>query len=361
MQDSVIVTKAGAISPFGNDIKSIISKIQGNKNGILTDRFNKIKDFNFYGQGFKTKTYTDRSSQLCVHAVGQCMGDISSGSYDLGLMTASKYGCLESAMKYLNQLKTLKNTWFASPMQFTHSICNMPNSIACIEFGIKGVTNHFFGNAEASLHALWQATVSLKETIAKEIIVCAFDSISDEHIRVIDLEEKSNEVVYSEAAASLRLKLKQVSDEDDILCEIIGIGFSSDEERGKSLEYAIAKSLKDANITPEDVNFFVSNAYLTNDFYNFEKRHIEKAICEGIPVLMLKRYFGESSSASIFMSMVAICNAVDMQLPFNFVNITDNNFDKMIHANNIAVLVAYNNAGDTAAISIKIGGKNGYR
>ena len=359
MKNNVIVAKVGAISPFGNDIKSIISKIQSNQNGILTDRFNRIKDFNFYGLGFKTKTYTDRSSQLCVHAVAQCIGDANLEPYDLGLMTASKYGCLESAMKYLNQLKTLKNKWFASPMQFTHSICNIPNSIACIEFGIKGITNHFFGNAQASLHALWQACVSLKETIAKEIIVCAFDSISDEHIRVIGLEQKSNEIVYSEAAASMRLKLEHESNDDERLCEITGIGFSSSEERGKSLEYAISKSIKDANITPKDVKFFVSNAYLTNDFYNFEKKYVEEAIYEGIPVLMLKRYFGESSSASIFMSIVAICNIVDMKLPFNFVNIANGNFDKKIHVSDIAVLAAYNSVGDATAISIKIGGKNG--
>jgi|GEM_PF-2636526 len=357
--NSVIVTKTGAISPFGNDIKSIVSKIQSNQSRVLTDRFNKIRDFNFYEYGYKTKTYTDRSSQICVHAVGQCMGDKNLEPYDLGLMTASKYGCLESAIKYLSQLKTLKNTWFASPMQFTHSICNMPNSIGCIEFEIKGITNHFFGNAEASLHALWQAYISLKENLSKEIIICAFDSISDEHIRLIGLEEKSNEIIYSEAAASMRLKLKTSS--DDALCEIIGIGFSTDENRGKSLEYALIKSIEDANITPKDVKFFVSNAYLTNDFFNFEKKHVEKAIYEGVPVLMLKRYFGESLSASIFMSIAAICNTVDMKLPFNFVNITDNNFDKKIHANDIVVLTAYNSAGDAAAISIKIGGNNGYR
>lgn len=360
MKDKIAIIATGAISVFGNDIKTITRKIQSNETGILTDRFNKINDFNFYEFGYKTKTYTDRSSQLCVHAVRQCMEGFKLEPYDLGLITASRYGCLESSAKYLNQLKTLKNKWFASPMQFTHSICNMPNSIACIEFGIKGVTNHFFGNSEASLHALWQAIASLKDDSAKEMIVCAFDSISDEHIRMIDLEKKSSEIAYSEAAVSIRLKLKSHLKEDEMLCEILGMGFSSNEKGHISLEDAIVKSIENAGINSKDVVFFISNAYLTNDFYKFEKKPMEKAIYKGVPVLMPKRYFGETLSASIFMSLSSICNAVDVQLPFNFINVSNNDFDKKIHKDDIAVLAAYNNSGDATAICIKIGGKNGY-
>ncbi len=360
MKSNVVIVKSGAISPFGNDAKNIINEVQSNKNQILTERFNKIKNFNFYGYGYKTKTYTDRSSQLCVHSISQLLKNSKFDPFDVGLITVSKYGCLESGMKYLNQLKTLKNTWFASPMQFTHSICNMPNSISCIEFGIKGITNHFFGNSESSLYAIWQAAVSLKDNITDEMIVCAFDSISDEHIRLIGIEEKSHEIVYSEAAVSLKLKLKENCNESDILCEIMGMGFSSDNNKTKSLQNAVLNSINDANIDKNDVNFFVSNAYLTNDFYKYERKAIEGILYDGIPVLMPKRYLGDSLSASLFMSLTVICNSIECKLPFRFINTLDSKGDNAIHAGDIAVLAGYNNTGYATSICIKIGGKNDY-
>ncbi|MCL2322385.1 MAG: hypothetical protein FWC47_09800 [Oscillospiraceae bacterium] len=353
MKNNAVIVDCGIISPFGNDIKSIINEIQSNKNPILTDRFNKIKNFNFYKCGYKTKTYTDRSSQLCVHSVGRTMKDLKIDSFDIGLITASKYGCLESSMKYLNQLRTLKNTWFASPMQFTHSICNMPNSIACIEFGIKGLTNHFVGGPEASLYALWQSVASLNEKIVKQIVVCAFDSISDEHIRLIKLQENSHEIVYSEGAAAVRVKLKDDSKDENILCEIMGIGFDSGDGRLKSLERSISNSMYDAGISPSDVKFYVSNAYLTDYFYRYEKRAVESALYNNIPVIMPKRYIGDSLAASALMSLIVICT--EHKLPFKLINSKE---DSRICSGDIAVLAGYDNTGGSISICIKIGGKN---
>jgi 3-oxoacyl-(acyl-carrier-protein) synthase len=235
----------------------------------------------------------------------------------------------------------------------------MPNSIACIEFGVKGITNHMVGGEEASLYALWQSVVSLKDTMANQMVVCAFDSISDEHIRLIELQENSHEILYSESSVALRLKFKDDSDEK-FFCEILGIGFASDDNRSKSLEKAIARSIDDADISSNDVSFFVSNSYLTDDFYKHEKKAIENALYDNIPVIMPKRYFGDNLSASVFMSMMVICTVQDHKLPFKFINKLKNQDDSKVYPGDIAVLAGYNNTGDSISICIKIGGKNGY-
>ncbi len=357
MKPRVEIVSTGAMMPYGNDICSIKDKVQSNDK-ILTNKFNKIKDFNFYTNNYKTKTYIDRSSQICVHAVGQLFESKDHKKcYDLGLMTVSKYACLESGTKYLNQIKTLKNPWFASPMQFTHSICNMPNSLSCIEFGINGITNHFFGGSYASLYAIWQAMVSLRDEMVDEMIVCAFDSVSDEHIRLIEIEERSHEIIYSEAAISMKLRLKS-DDTNDVngLCEILGVGFARDKNIKNAFKNAIVNSLKDSNIDSKDVNFFVSDSYLTNDFYTFEKGTLNDTLYEGIPVFMPKRFFGESFSASMLTSLSMIVNFTKCDLPFRCINNLNNSYDGKIHKGDIAIFAGYNKMGNAAAICIKIGG-----
>lgn len=190
MKNRYVITGLGQVSLLGNSIEEMkISLRNQNINFNISSSESKsglvatINDFDFYQHGFKTKTYTDRASQLCIYAVKQvsnCLQETREDDKRIGLITASLFGCLDSAEKYLHQLKTLKKARFASPLYFTHSICNIPNSISTIECQLSGFSNHLVGSSDSGLMTLWQAIQCLEANQASCIIAGGFDALSEE-------------------------------------------------------------------------------------------------------------------------------------------------------------------------------------
>lgn len=361
MQKSVVITDTEALSPFGNTINETFNSWMLEKN-ILKEKFNVISNFDFYSYSYKVKTRIDRCGQLCIRTTAQLVKEKSLCDKDrIGLITVSTYGCSESRNNYFSQLKTLENTQYASPKDFVQSICNIPNSLATIECGIRGLTNHYVGASDASLTALWQAAKCVKDNIADEIIISSFETITEAQKGFL-VENQLEEVKFSEVAASVKVQLGENIDKKLVLFEVLGIGFGVGPKTEEAVEIAINNAMKDSKISEQDVSFIVSNSNSISEFNKNEKRGIEHLFSNSVPTFMMKAYIGECFAPFSFLAMAILSKMAGYYLPNNlFLEADAGNASYLYYDNvlikkgSILLLIGYNEMGSAAAVCLKYG------
>jgi 3-oxoacyl-(acyl-carrier-protein) synthase len=357
MKQTIVITDMAGVSPFGLDIDAIFNNSVLNKKSPLIQTFNHIVDFNFYEYQYDVKTKIDICSQLCIHTSAQLMRKNKMRDNNMiGLITASKYGCPIAASKYLEQLKTLADPQYASPKDFVQSICNIPNAQTSILCGIKGITNHYSGGADASLIGIWQAVKSIKDGLANEMIVAAFDVLCAKQKRKL-AENNCQNIRYIEAAASIRLQASEDINISNACFKILGIGFGA-------IQSALHNALKDANITEKDVSFIVSNCNTMDEFANNEVQAIESIFSNPIPTCMLKSYIGESATVFPILAIGILSKFSGRCLPSNLFNnldvISDQSVAKYLIYENIIIstgsvllIIGYGDFGNAVVICLQ--------
>ncbi len=139
------------------------------------------EEISFYDKKFKCKTYLDKASQMCILETADVLKEADDRTArKTALITVSSSGCAVSRKKYLGQLLNLEQYKFASPMLFTHSLCNVSNCLTTIEFNIRGAANHFIGNADSTLLAFWQAGKYIEEFGQEYVVVTAYETVDRE-------------------------------------------------------------------------------------------------------------------------------------------------------------------------------------
>lgn len=174
----------------------------------VSNIFQSKDELDFYQKGFKYKAYLDKSSQLCMCSTAEVIsGDVSERKRSL--ITISQNGCPESCKNYFGQLTHIEEYKYASPLLFTHSLCNIPNSLTTIEFGIKGAANHYVGSADATLFAFQQAEFYIRQMNQEEVIVTAFESNSDKSNDYTLNRKKKMCLSQNEGSGSIRFTTEQ--------------------------------------------------------------------------------------------------------------------------------------------------------
>ena len=342
-KNDLVVSDIGVISPFGIDFSETAEPMNE-----LTGNYNYITGFDFYAYNHKVKSYIDRCSQLCIHSISQLFsGQTGEKNEQIGIFTASKYACLDSSAQYLHQLRTLAKPQFASPIKFTHSMCNIPNSLSSIEFGITGASNHNIGDSDATMAALWQACYSIEQNEVKEAVVCGFDTLSDEHIRVINIEGNNSGVKYSEAAGAVKICARSNLTQSDIYFEILGFGFANNKNNLSAANEAIMASIDDAGMQNKDISLFISN-FISNADDEADIGHNLYSNGKYIPHVTLKRYIGECFAAYPLLALAIVCKN-DMP--------AENGYRIAVNPGDTIVLLGCNPYGNAVAACIKRGGK----
>ena len=262
-----------------------------------------IKNIGLYSKT-KIKTRIDRSAQFCMNIMSELEKKADRHEVDnIGLITISRYGCIKSKRKYLEQLNTLENKQFASPKDFIQSICNIPNAIATIEFGIKNFSNHYVGDGDATVSAIWQGTYILKKNLVDVANIVAFNSLDEK----ISMEYKTENAILNdirEAAAGIRIE-KARTDISPIF-EICGFGFSTNEDIHQSINTAILKAVNSSNISLDQIKFMVTNI----------KMEITSISYPSISVINFEDWIGETFSASPIISLNIIKWLMDKKVPY---------------------------------------------
>ncbi len=356
MNNQIFISDIEAISPLGNILDEIVDNLVSN-NVTLNNKVNHICDFNFYKQGYGVKTRIDTSGKLCVHVTAQLASrDKETQSNRLGLITVSKYGCLESRDSYLNQLQTLEDKQYASPRDFVQSICNIPNALATIESKIHGFGNHLVGSGDATVSALWQGAKCLDENIVDKMIITTFQVITDKQVKTLEESGLHYECI-SDLASGLKLQTLRENSHDKMLFQILGFGFASNSCIEQAVEQAVERAVSDSKINVSDVQFVVSSANTQEAFDRYEAKGIRSRISESVPVIMFKRYLGESFAAFPILALAILSRisenteltkllSVDKDASLSYNN-------DVFGKNSVFMLVTYDYTGSASVVCLK--------
>lgn len=191
------------------------------------------------------RTRIDRSAEFCVHAA---MAVATERPYEQnsGLLSVSRYGAMASREQYLTALTTLDaNAPSARPKDFVQSILNLPGAQATIATELVGFFSHLVGGPYATILAFWHAERVLEMDGMDEIVVVAYEALTNELIDMLHCSHPKTR--FAEGAAACRVSLTgREGSQPSPSGRILGFGFAA----GKDAERkALGRALYGTSLT----------------------------------------------------------------------------------------------------------------
>ncbi len=167
-ETDVVITGVGCISPLGVSLEEMADALREGRSAI-----GEIASFDASGYSCRfgaevlnlelsdflesSKTYIDRTSAYALAACSSALEEAHwGGDESVGLVLGTAWGCMDSVQLFAEKLVT-GNPKFVPPLPFTHSYANAPNSLAAIEFKLRGfnacLTNGHVAGASAIEYA----------------------------------------------------------------------------------------------------------------------------------------------------------------------------------------------------------------
>ena len=148
-QAEAVITGVGCITPLGLSLEALNAALREGRSGI-----GEIAGFDASGYPCRhgaevldlelgdfiesSKTYIDRTSAFALAACASALKDAHwSGDEGVGLVLGTAWGCMDSLELFAQKLAEGKPK-FVPLLPFTHSYANAPNSLAAIEFKLRG-------------------------------------------------------------------------------------------------------------------------------------------------------------------------------------------------------------------------------
>ncbi|KAL5719175.1 beta-ketoacyl-[acyl-carrier-protein] synthase II [Ranunculus cassubicifolius] len=305
----VVITGQGLVSVFGNDVNTFYDRLLAGESGIsLIDRFDASTfSTRFAGQirGFSSEGYIDGKNdrrlddcwRYCIVAGKKALEDANLGTEVLDTMDKTKIGVLVgtgmgglSAFSSGVESLTLKGFKKISPFFIPYSITNMGSALLAIDTGLMGpnysistacaTANYCFYAAanhirrgEADIMVTGGTEAAVMATGVGGFIACrALSQRNDEPERASRPWDQGRDgFVMGEGAGILVMEsldhaLKRGA---NIIAEYLGGAVTCDAHHmtdprkdGLGVSSCITKSLDDAGVSPEEVNYV--NAHATS-------------------------------------------------------------------------------------------------
>ena len=328
MENRVVITGMGVVSPVGNHMESFWNNIKEGMCGIsLLDESQKAKDVDIHVAGivkdFDPSQYIDKKeqkrlakfSQFAIYAAKEALENakVDMAKEDatrVGVIVGSGIGHLEGSYEEAIKLNE-KGGKRVSPMYIPKSIGNMAAGNVAIYTGAKGICSAVVTACASGSHCIGEAYRNLKHGYSDMIIaggaescitplaVAGFNAItalskSEEPKRAsIPFDKERNGFVMGEGAGILILETLQHAQNRgaNIIAEIVGYGATGDAYHvtspaldGDGAARAMKEAIKEAGIEPSQVDYI--NAHGTSTHYNdsCETVAIKKALGENTKV-----------------------------------------------------------------------------
>lgn len=353
----VVVTGMGAVTPIGLNVDEFWNSIKSNKIGIdyithfdTTDYKVKlaaeVKDFNAEEyMDFKSAKRMEKFSQYAVAAAKEALEDSGlrlsdEDLYRIGVSIGSGIGSLqaiESNYKKLSQ----KGPSRINPLFVPLMISNMAAGNVSIQLGIKGKSINVVTACATGTNSIGEAYRSIQcsdadvmfaggtESAITATGIAGFAALtalsdSDNPLRAsIPFDKDRNGFVMGEGAGVVVLEelnhaLKRNA---HIYAEVTGYGCSSDAyhitspmEDGSAAAYAMEIAMKEARVTPDDIDYI--NAHGTSTHHNdlYETRAIKLAMkdkAERIPVSSTKSMIGHLLGAAGAVEFITCVKSIE--------------------------------------------------
>lgn len=330
MERRVVITGLGAITPIGKNVEEAWDGIKNKKCGIdeitLFDTTEYKTKLDAEVKNYDPLEYfdpkqakrLDRSSQFAIIAAREAVKDagIAKENTDfdrVGIFVGSGIGGFKTIQEQC-EINYEKGNKRVSPMFIPMAIANMPAGNVAIEFGFKGESISVVTACATSTHCIGEAykTIQLGEedvVVAggTEAAICevgiagfenmkALSSSTDKNRASIPFDKERSGFVMGEGAGIVILEELEHAKQRGakIYGEVIGFGSTTDAYHitspcpdGEGGAKAMMRAIKNAGITPEQVDYI--NAHGTSTHLNdqTETMAIKTALGEAAKKVMV--------------------------------------------------------------------------
>ena len=321
MKTRVVVTGLGVVTPIGNDVDSFWNGIKNKEVGIGpitcfdTADFKcrlaaEVKDFDPKAyMDNKTARRMERFSQFAVAAASQALAQSGlnmeqEDPFRVGVSIGSGIGSLQEIERGCKKLEE-KGPSRVNPLMVPIMISNMAAGNVAIQYGMKGKCINVVTACATGTHSIGEAMRSIQygeadvmlaggtEAAITPIGIAGFSALTalctneDPKRASIPFDKDRSGFVMGEGAGVVVLESLEHAKARGakILAEVVGYGATCDAyhitspaEDGSGAARAMTDAIKDAGITPEDIDYV--NAHGTSTHHNdlFETKAIKLAL-----------------------------------------------------------------------------------
>lgn len=321
MANRVVITGMGAITPVGNDVETFWNSLKEKKTGFGEITYFDTADFKVklaaQVKDFDPKNYMDAKtarrmepfSQFAVAAASQALAQSGldmekEDPFRVGVSIGSGIGSLQSVEREYKKLLE-KGPNRVNPLLVPMMICNMAAGNVSIQFGLKGKCINVVTACATGTHSIGEAFRSIQcgeaevmlaggtESSITPIGVAGFTALTalstnpDPATCSRPFDKDRDGFVMGEGAGVVVLESLEhaLNRGATILAEIVGYGATSDAyhitspaEDGSGAAKAMEYAIRDAGITPEQIDYV--NAHGTSTHHNdlFETKAIKLAL-----------------------------------------------------------------------------------
>lgn len=321
MANRVVITGMGAITPVGNDVETFWNSLKEKKTGFGEITYFDTADFKVklaaQVKDFDPKNYMDAKtarrmepfSQFAVAAASQALAQSGldmekEDPFRVGVSIGSGIGSLQSVEREYKKLLE-KGPNRVNPLLVPMMICNMAAGNVSIQYGLKGKCINVVTACATGTHSIGEAFRSIQcgeaevmlaggtESSITPIGVAGFTALTalstnpDPATCSRPFDKDRDGFVMGEGAGVVVLESLEhaLNRGATILAEIAGYGATSDAyhitspaEDGSGAAKAMEYAIRDAGITPEQIDYV--NAHGTSTHHNdlFETKAIKLAL-----------------------------------------------------------------------------------
>lgn len=357
VKNRIGITGLGIISSIGTGKDAFWDGLQNSRTGFKqitlfdTSRLNvniagEITEFDptLY-LGKKGLRDLDRSTKLLSSATKLALEDAQLEINDentrrIGMSVGTTFGSISSISKFDKESLT-DGPRLVNPSSFPNTVINSPASRAAIRFRIKGFNATISTGMCSALDAMEYAVNFINSDRADVVLVGAVEELCEQtFIGLYKLgwlsgldgstkpfscpfDARRNGIVFSEGACVVVLEKAEKAKKrgSNIYAEIAGIGSSYDPFRlvkynpkGSGMKEAMSLALKDADLTPDDIDYVCANANSTKEGDLIETNAIKEIFGKkayNTPISSIKSMIGETFSASGGMATIAATGALN--------------------------------------------------
>ena len=349
-KERIVITGIGVISPFGDGVAPFWDALIHGKNGIgkvsLFDASElncqvaaECKDFDATKyMDHKEVKRSDRYTHVAVAAAKLAMQDAGLNESNL---IPERFGVLiGSGVGGMDTIETQARAFIergprrVAPFMIPNLLANMSSGVVAIALGAKGVNFSVVSACATGTHAIGEALLHLQagredvilaggsEAAVTPLAFAGFCAMKAMATNFNDEPQRASRpfdadrcgFVMGEGAGVIALERYDhaVARGAHIYCEISGYGATCDayhitspDIEGRGLSQCLARTLEDANLNPEDVDYI--NAHGTSTPYNdkFETAAIHKVFGGHAKKLMV------SSTKSMTGHMLGAAGAIE--------------------------------------------------
>ena len=321
MKTRVVVTGLGVVTPIGNDVDSFWNGIKNKEVGIGpitcfdTADFKcklaaEVKDFDPKAyMDSKTARRMERFSQFAVAAASQALAQSGlnmeqEDPFRVGVSIGSGIGSLQEIERGCKKLEE-KGPSRVNPLMVPIMISNMAAGNVAIQYGMKGKCINVVTACATGTHSIGEAMRSIQygevdvmlaggtEAAITPIGIAGFSALTalctneDPKRASIPFDKDRSGFAMGEGAGVVVLESLEHAKARGakILAEVVGYGATCDAyhitspaEDGSGAARAMLDAIKDAGITPADIDYV--NAHGTSTHHNdlFETKAIKLAL-----------------------------------------------------------------------------------